>query len=216
MVAMDDIPKDILRKAYERKPIYLLKIPFHFALWGACAWILYQTQGSPYAIPIGVACSIFIANIIRGLGATAHDAVHGNASRSKLVTYLIALLCWSPTGMSLTIYSNYHLHHHKIANTYPDVDNVVVTDWTTSPALAKAILMVIYLVGYPIYFMFAMFRYTRRLSFGLKVRMNLELAGIFGLMYLGYRLMPHQVFFFFYGLPFLLGAFLASCTSMIE
>jgi fatty acid desaturase len=216
MVAMDDIPNDILRKAYERKPAYLLKVPMHFALWAVCTWILYKTQDSPYAIIIGIACSLFIANLIRGLGAVAHDAVHGNLSKSKLVSYLIALLCWSPTGMSVTIYSNYHLHHHKIANTYPDVDNVVVTDWTTNPFLAKALLFVIYLIAYPLYFLFAMFRYTKRLSFALKVRMNVEVVGIFTLIYLAHRAMPGQVFFFFLGLPFIVGAFLASFTSMIE
>lgn len=216
MVAMDDIPRDILRKAYERKPLYLLKVPLHFALWAACAWILFRTQASPYAIPVGIACSILIANLIRGLGAVAHDAVHGNAAKSKWLSYLIALICWSPTGMSVTIYANYHLHHHKIANTYPDVDNVVVTDWTTNPFLARALLFAIYLIGYPLYFLFAMFRYTKRLSFGLKVRMNLEVAMIFTLVYLAYRWMPHQVFFFFLGLPFIIGAFLASFTSMIE
>src|SRR5262249_14839830 len=39
---------------------------------------------------------------------------------------------------------------------------------------------------------------------------------IFSLVALAYWKMPHHVFFFFYGLPFILGAFLASLTSMIE
>ena len=46
------------------------------------------------AIPIGIACSIFITNLIRGLGAVAHDAVHGTCSQSKTLSYLLALVCW--------------------------------------------------------------------------------------------------------------------------
>ena len=80
--------------------------------------------------------------------------------------------------------SNYHLHHHRIANTYPDVDNFVVTDYTRNPFLAKLLLLVVYTFGYPIYFMFQMLRYTKRLSTWHKVRMNLELAGIFGVSFL--------------------------------
>jgi fatty acid desaturase len=214
---MDDIPKEILRKAYERKPIYLLKIPFHFALWAGCVWILYQTQHSPYAIPIGIAVAFFIANLIRGLGAIAHDAVHGNAAKGKLASYFIALLCWAPTGMSVTLYANYHLHHHKIANTYPDVDNVVVTDFTRNPLLARGLLFLIYAFAYPWYWLSCMMRfYMKRLSFAKKVLMNVELIGFFALIYLAYRLMPLQVFLFFFAVPFLFGGFLASFTSMIE
>ncbi len=213
---MDAVPKEVLRAAYTRKPIYLLKIPFGFGLWAAIVWVLYATQHHRFAMLIGIACSVLVAYLIRGLGAIAHDAVHGNLTRSKLGSYLLALLCWSPTGMSVTIYSNYHLHHHRIANTYPDVDNFVVTDYTTNPFLAKVLLMVVYTFGYPIYFMFQMFRYVKRLSSWQRVRMNLELAGMFSLMGLAAYVMPTQVFVFFYGLPFLFGAFLASCTSMIE
>ena len=92
---MDGVPKELLRAAYDRKPIYLLKVPLHFALWGACLWLLLETQHHPYAIPIGLACSLLIANLIRGLGAVAHDAVHGNSAKSKLGSYLLALRCWS-------------------------------------------------------------------------------------------------------------------------
>jgi fatty acid desaturase len=213
---MDAVPKEILRAAYRRKPIYLLKIPFGFGLWAAATWLLFETQHHAYAIPIGIACSLLIAYVIRGLGAIAHDAVHGNLSRNKLVSYLLSLICWSPTGMSVTVYANYHLHHHRIANTYPDVDNFVATDYTTNPFLAKALYLVVYTFGYPIYFMFQMFRYTRRLTPLLRLRMNLELAGMFGLVGLLGYLMPTQVFIFFFVVPFVLGAFLASCTSMIE
>jgi fatty acid desaturase len=213
---MDAVPKELLRAAYQRKPIYLLKIPFGYGLWAATTWLLYRTQDNRFAIPIGIACSVLIAYIIRGLGAIAHDAVHGNLSKSKTVSYWLSLMCWAPTGMSVTIYSNYHLHHHRIANTYPDVDNFVVTDYTKNPFLAKLLLLCVYLFAYPIYFMFQMFRYVKRLTPWERVRMNLELALIFGLVGVAAYLMPRQVFVFFYGLPFLLGAFLASLTSMIE
>lgn len=216
MAGMDAVPKEILKAAYKRNSVHQLKIPFAFGLWAGVTWLLYRTQDHRWAIPIGVACSILIAYLIRGLGAIAHDAVHGNVTRSKLGSYLVSLLCWSPTGMSVTVYANYHLHHHRIANTYPDVDNFVVTDYTTNSVLAKALLLVVYTCGYPIYFMFQMFRYLGRLSAWQRVRVHLELAGIFGLIALSAYLMPFQVFFFFYGLPFILGAFFASMTSMIE
>lgn len=216
MAGMDAVPSEIVRAAYRRKPIQLLRIPLHFGLWGACVAVIGATRDHPAAIPIGIACSILIAQLIRGLGAIAHDAVHGNCARSKLLSYLIALLCWSPTGMSVTIYANYHLHHHKIANTYADVDNFVVTDYTRHPFLAKLLLFAVYTFAYPIYFMFSMFRYVKRLPWPLRVRMHLELAAIFGLVALAIVKLPMHVFFFSYGLPFLLGAVLASVTSMIE
>ena len=216
MTGMDAVPKEILRAAYQRNNLHNLKIPFGFGLWAAVTVLLYQTQHHRFAIAIGIACSILIAYIIRGLGALAHDAVHGNVCRNKTLAYLVALLCWSPTGMSVTVYSNYHLHHHLIANTYPDIDNFVVTDYTTNPFLAKLLLLVVYGVAYPIYFMFQMFRYLKRLSTWHRIRVQLELAGIFSLVALAAWLMPVQVFVFFYGLPFLMGAFFASMTSMIE
>jgi fatty acid desaturase len=216
MAGMDDVPREILQRAYKRKPIYLLKVPLHYALWGGILWILLRTQHHALAIPIGIVCSFAIANLIRGLGAVAHDAVHGSCSRSKLVSYLLAWLCWTPTGMSVTLYANYHLHHHKIANTYPDVDNFVVTDYTRHPVLAKLLLLAVYTVGYPIYFLFAMFRYVKRLSWLQRVRMNMELVVTFSLIGLAWWMLPGQVFFFFFGLPFVLGAALASITSMIE
>ncbi|MCA9619248.1 MAG: fatty acid desaturase [Myxococcales bacterium] len=217
MAGMDAVPKEVLRAAYERKAFHNpFKISLAFAAWAGIAVLLYQTQSSPYFIPIGIACSIMVAYLIRGLGAIAHDAVHGNVARGKLAGYLVSLLCWAPTGMSVTIYANYHLHHHRIANTYPDVDNFVVTDYTTNPFLAKLLLLAVYTFGYPIYFMFNMFRYVQRLTAWERIRMNLELALWWGLVALVAYLMPLQVFFFFYGLPFILGSFLASCTSMIE
>jgi fatty acid desaturase len=213
---MDAVPREILQAAYKRKPIYLLKVPLHFAMWAGLVWALYATRESPYAVPIGVLCSILIANIIRGLGAVAHDAVHGNLSRSKLASYLLAWLCWAPTGMSVTIYTNYHLHHHKIANTYPDVDNFVVTDYTRNPVLAKLLLLAVYTFAYPIYFLTCIVRYMKRLSAWKRVRMHIELVVWWGLVVAAYLLMPGQVFFFAYGLPFILGSILASVTSMIE
>lgn len=216
MSGMDAVPRELLHEAYERRPLHLLKVPLHFGLWAGATWVLLATQHHPLFVPIGIACSILIANLIRGLGAIAHDAVHGNCSRSKGLSYLLALLCWAPTGMSVTLYANYHLHHHRIANTYPDVDNFVVTDYTRNPVLAKLLLLAVYSFGYPLYFLFCMFRYVKRLSPLKRLQMNLELAGFWGLMALAYVLMPIQVFFFFFGLPFLLGSIFASVTSMIE
>ncbi|MGK3998049.1 fatty acid desaturase family protein [Sorangium sp. So ce1024] len=216
MAGMDTVPRELLQAAYKRNPVHLLKIPLHFGIWAGATWVLYATQHHPLAIPIGIACSYLIANLIRGLGAVAHDAVHGSCSRSKLVSYLIALVCWAPTGMSVTLYTNYHLHHHKIANTYPDVDNFVVTDYTRNPVLAKLLLLAVYTFAYPLYFLGCMARYVKRLSPMQRVRMNLELLGFWGLMAFFFWVMPLQVFFFFYALPFVFGAILASVTSMIE
>jgi len=213
---MDGVPKDILRAAYQRKPVYLLKVPLAFGVWGLLVWLLYATQHHRFAVPIGIVVSLSIAYLIRGLGAVAHDCVHGNSSRSKVLSYWLGLLCWSPTGMSFTIYGNYHLHHHRIANTYPDVDNFVVSDYTHNPLLARILIFVLFTVGYPIYFMFRVLRYIKRLSAWERIRMNLELAAIFSLVGMAYVYMPLHVFIFFYGLPFLLGAFLASTSQMIE
>ena len=209
MAGMDDVPRELLHAAYKRNPVYLLKIPLLYGLWGAATFVLYRTQASPFAIPIGIACSIFIAYLIRGLGAIAHDAVHGNCSRSKTLSYWIALLCWAPTGMSVTLYTNYHLHHHRIANTYPDVDNFVVTDYTRNPVLAKALLFVVYTVAYPLYWLSNMPRYMKRLTPGKRVIMNVELLGFAAVMVGFFFLMPLQVFVFFYGVPFLFGSILA-------
>lgn len=218
MAAMEDVPKDILRQAYKRNSLYLLKIPFLFGLWAAALGVLLLTKDLPLYVfvPIGVACSVLIANVIRGLGSTAHDAVHGTVSTSKFWSYVISLICWSPTGMSVTLYSNYHLHHHKIANTYPDVDNFVVTDYTRNPFFAKVILLTVYSFAYPMYFATCMGRYTKRLTSAQKVRMVVELAGIFSMIIGWYLILPAKVFFFFFALPFILGAILASVTSMIE
>jgi fatty acid desaturase len=216
MAGMNDVPREILRSAYKRNALHLLKIPFAFGVWFLLGRLLLATKDSPYALAIGCACSLLVAYLIRGLGAIAHDAVHGNLSRNKTLSYWISLLCWSPTGMSVTIYSNYHLHHHRITNTYPDVDNFVVTDYTRNPVLAKLMLLAVYTFAYPIYFLFQMMRYTKRLSTWHKLRMNVELLGIFGVVALGYTQLPFQVFFFLFGLPFILGAMFASMTSMIE
>lgn len=216
MAGMDDVPSEILRAAYVRKPIYLLKVPLFFGLWAGGIVLLWNTQESRWAIPIGLAVSFVVANLIRGLGSVAHDAVHGSVSKNKTISYLVALLCWAPTGMSVTIYQNYHLHHHRITNTYPDVDNFVVTDYTKNPFLAKLLLLVVYSFGYPIYFMFQMFRYLKRLSFSRKIRMNLELIGFWGLVVAFGLWAPLHVFAFAFLGPFLLGTMLASITSMIE
>jgi len=218
MKGMDAVPQQILRDAYQRRPLQLLRVPLAFGMWAACTWVLYQVQEQPasVSIPVGIACSLLITNLIRGLGSVTHDTVHGTSSRSRFWSYWLSLLCWCPTAMSVTLYANYHLLHHRIANTYSDVDNFVVTDYTKNPTLAKLLLFAVYSFGYPVYFLFQMFRYVSRLSTWHKVRMHLELAGIFSLIYLAYRLMPGQVFLFFYGIPFLLSSMLASVTQMVE
>jgi len=216
MAGMDDVPRELLQAAYKRKPVYLLKIPLLYGIWAGATFVLYQTKDSAFAIPIGIACSVLIAYLIRGLGAIAHDAVHGNCARSKTLSYWISLLCWAPTGMSVTLYTNYHLHHHKITNTYPDVDNVVITDYTKSPTLAKLLLFVIYAFAYPMYWLTKMPRYMKRLTPAKRVLMNVEIIGFFAIMAGFAYVMPLQVFIFFYGLPFVFGAVLASLTSMIE
>lgn len=217
MAGMEAVPKEILRAAYQRKPIYLLKIPLHYGLWAALGWALYQTQNHPFAIPIGIVISFAIANLIRGLGAAGHDAVHGNLTRSKALSYWLSLICWSPSGFPVTLYANYHLHHHKITNTYPDVDNVVITDYTRSPFVAKAMLFCIYTFAYPFYFLSQMLRfYMPRLSLWHKIRANLETIGIFSLAGVAAHYMPTYVFVFCFAVPFAIGAILASVTSMIE
>jgi fatty acid desaturase len=216
MAAMDDVPREILQAAYKRKPIYLWKIPFHYALWFGMAVLLLKIQHTPYFIPAGIAVSIMVTHLMRGLGAVAHDSVHGTVFKSKTASYWLGHFCWAPTGMAYTIYSNYHLHHHRITNTYPDVDNFVVTDYTKNPLLAKLLLLAVYSFAYPIYFLFQMFRYTKRLTTWKKIRMNLELVAWWGPVLVLAHYLPTLVFFFLYGLPFVLGAILASTTSLIE
>lgn len=216
MAAMNDVPRELLHAAYRRSHLYLLKIPALYGLWALCGWIIWSTMDSAWGVPIGVACSLLICNFVRGLGAIGHDAVHGLVFRNKLAGYLVGLLCWFPTGMSYTIYSIYHLHHHRITNTYADVDNFVVTDYTQNPLLARLLTLLVYVVGYPVYFMFQMFRYVPRLGWPRRIRMYAELALWFGAMFACIELLPLRFFFFVYGLPFIFGAFLASVTEMIE
>jgi len=214
---MDDIPSEILRAAYQRKPIYLLKVPLFYGLWAASIAALFATRGTAYAIPLGIALAVFIACLVRGLGSIAHDTIHGSTAKSKTLSYWLALLCWAPSGFSVTLYQNYHLHHHRITNTYPDVDNFVVTDYTRNPFLAKALLLVVYTVGYPTYFGFQTGRYyVKRLTSGKKIRMYAELAGWWGLVAAFCASVPAHVAIFGVGLPFVFGAILASITSMIE
>lgn len=217
MVGMNAVPREILQAAYKRNPIHLLKIPLGYGLWALTGLILYKTQTLAVAIPVGVLCSLFVATLIRGLGAIGHDAVHGNLSRSKLGSYFLSLICWAPTGMSVTLYTNYHLHHHKITNRYPDIDNFVVTDYTKNPAFAKVLLFCVYTFGYPIYFLFCMSRYyVRRLTFARLVRTQIEVAGFWGLVLLLQFTLPGHVMFFGWWLPFIFGSIFASVTSMIE
>ena len=213
---MNDVPRELLQKAYKRSNLPLLKIPLLYGMWAACGWVIWSTMDTPWGIPIGVACSLLICNLVRGLGAIGHDAVHGSVARNKTLGYLIGLLCWFPTGMSFTIYSIYHLHHHKIANTYADVDNFVVIDYTRHPLLARLLTLAVFSFAYPIYFMFQMFRYVPRLTWPKRVRMYAELGLWFAAMAACIMLLPTRFFLFIYGLPFVFGAVLASVTEMIE
>ena len=220
MAAMDDVPREILQAAYKRNPIYIYKVPLHFSLWIGSGfllnWVHTQSFHLGIKVALGVLVSLLVTNLILGLGAVAHDSVHGTVFKSKVASYWFGLLCWSPTGMSYTIYSNYHLHHHRITNTYPDVDNFVVTDYTKNPAAARLLMLAVYTFAYPIYFLFQMFRYTARLTAWQKVRMNLELLGFWGFVGFLFYSLPGYVTFFVFGLPFILGTILASTTSMIE
>ncbi len=218
MAAMDDVPREILQAAYKRNPVYIYKVPLLFGLWVGCGFLLNAVidQSWPVKIAVGLFCSLLITNLVRGLGAVAHDAVHGTVFKNKTASYWLGLLCWWPTGMAYTIYSNYHLHHHRITNTYPDVDNFVTSDYTKNPTLARWLTLAVYTFAYPIYFLFQMFRYTNRLTSWQKLRMNLELAAWWGFVaFLTWQL-PGYVMFFLYGVPFILGSILASTTSMIE
>lgn len=220
MAAMDDVPREILQAAYKRNHVYLYKVPLLFGMWIASGFLLTYLHSAQVHLGIQIAAGIFVSllvtNIVRGLGAVAHDSVHGTVFKSKRLSYWFGLLCWSPTGMAYTIYSNYHLHHHRITNTYPDVDNFVVTDYTKDPKKAKLLLLAVYSFAYPVYFLFQMFRYTNRLTAWQKVRMNLELAGYWGVVFAGFYFLPFIVMFFLFLVPFVLGAMLASTTSMIE
>lgn len=218
MAAMNDVPREILHAAYKRNPLYLLKIPHHFALWGLCGYLLWSIQGqsTPIRVGVGVLCSLFIANIVRGLGAVGHDAAHGTVLKSKTATYWLGLLCWAPSGMSFTVYQNYHLHHHRITNTYPDVDNFVVTDYTKDKTLARLLTLVVYAGAYPIYFLTQIVRYVPRLTPWQKIRMNLELVAWWGFVGFCAWKLPGEFVFFMYFLPFIFGSILASVTSMIE
>jgi fatty acid desaturase len=216
MAAMDDVPREILQAAYRRKPLLNLKALIHYGLWAACGVAIWQTQDTPLGIAVGIASSLLITNLIRGLGAIGHDAAHGTVSKSKLVSYVVGLACWFPTGMSFTLYQNYHLHHHRIANTYPDVDNFVATDYTKNQTLARLLTFAIFTFAYPIYFAFQIARYIRRLTTAKKIRMHLELAAWFALMGACILYLPGRFFFFVYGLPFILSAMLASVAQMVE
>lgn len=215
---MDDVPREILQAAYVRKPVFLLKVPLLFAMLIGAGVLLYAVHEQTWAVklPIGIACSLLVANVIRGLGAAAHDSVHGTVFKSKRASYWFGAVCWAPSGMAYTVYSNYHMHHHRITNTYPDVDNFVVTDYTRNPVLAKALLIAIYTFAYPLYFMTQIVRYVPRLTAWQKIRMNLELVVWWSIVAAGVWFLPFYVMLFLYGIPFILGSVLASTTSMIE
>jgi fatty acid desaturase len=214
---MHDVPNEILQRAYQRRPIHLLKVPFFWGLIVALGYAgVWAAAHTPYGVPVGILAGIGIGSLVRGLGSIGHDAVHGCVSRSKLVTYLIGTWAWSATLMSYTLYRQYHLDHHRIVNMPHDIDRVQVSRFTSNPRLGAALRVLIYLGGYPMYWATQVTRYAAQLSFGLKVRMYLELALIFGGIAALYPLMGKVAFFSVVGTQTVVGAFFASVTSMCE
>ena len=103
MAGMDDVPREILQTAYQRKPLYVLKVPFLYGIWFAAGWAIYATRDSSWAIPVGLAGSLMITLLMRGVGAVAHDAVHGTVVKNKTAAYWIGLICWAPTATTTCI-----------------------------------------------------------------------------------------------------------------
>lgn len=214
---MQAVPNEILQRAYERRPLHLLKLPFMwglvYALGFAGYWAAHHTA---FGVPVGIACGVGIGMLVRGLGSIGHDAVHGCVSRNKLLTYLVGFWAWSATLMSYTLYRAYHLDHHRIVNMPNDVDRVQVSRFTSNPRLAVLLRIAIYLGGYPIYWAIEVRRYAAKLPFWLKVRMYLELAVIFGGIAALYPLMGRTAFLSVVLTQTIVGATFASITSMCE
>jgi fatty acid desaturase len=214
---MRAVPNEILQRAYERRPIHLLKVPFFWGLIVACGYAgVWAANHTAYGVPVGIAAGFIIGSLVRGLGSIGHDAVHGCVSRNKLVAYLLGFWAWSATLMSYTLYRAYHLDHHRIVNMPHDVDRVQVSRFTSNPRMAVALRLAIYLGLYPIYWATQVTRYAAKLSLGLKVRMYLELAVIFGGLLSLYPLMGKVAFFSVIGTQTVVGAVFASITSMCE
>jgi fatty acid desaturase len=214
---MHAVPNEILQRAYERKPIYLLKLPL---LWGlvfafgyAGYWAAHHTA---YGIPVGIAAGICIGTLVRGLGSIGHDAVHGCVSKNKFVSYLVGMWAWSATMMSYTLYRAYHLGHHRIVNMPHDVDRFSVSRFTSNPRLAVLLRLAVYTCAYPAYWGSQVTRYARKLPFLLKVRMYLELLFIWGGMVALYPVMGKVAWLSVVGTQALVGGFFASITSMAE
>jgi fatty acid desaturase len=214
---MQAIPNEVLQRAYARRWIHVPKL---VTLWGivvALGWAAtWASRHTRYGVLVGVAAGLVIGSLVRGLGSIGHDAVHGCVSKSKFWSYVIGFAGWSATLMSYTLYRTYHLDHHKIVNMPHDVDRVQVSRFTSNPRLGVALRLAIYLGAYPLYWAIQVRRYERSLPWALRLRVYVELAVIFGGVALLYPVMGPVAFFSVVVTQGLVGAFLASITSMAE
>lgn len=216
---MQAVPSEVLQRAYKRKPLYLLKLPFFWGLVTAFGFVaneVAKTNSKPVAIAVGILCGIAIGSLVRGLGSIGHDAAHDTVSKSPLLTYLIGFWAWSATLMSYTLYRTYHLDHHRIVNMPHDVDRVTVSRFTKNPSIARFLRVFIYAGFYPIYWAFEVQRYARSMSMALKLRMFFELAMIGGVLTVFGMLMNPVAFWSVAITQLTLGAMVASMTSMCE
>lgn len=214
---MNDVPNEILQRAYRRRPLYLVKLPFFYGVIAVFAYIAWWgTTHTQHGLAIAILCGALASVLQRGIGSIGHDAVHGAISRNKLVTYVVGLLSWSATLFPYTVYRAYHLDHHKIVNEPDDIDRVQVSRWTSNPTLARILRIAIYMGAYPIYYAITVQRYTRKLPWYLQLRAYAETA-LVGLVLFGvYKLMGSAAFFPFILTEMIMGAFVVGITSMAE
>lgn len=216
---MQAVPNEVLQRAYKRKPLYLLKLPFFWGLVTVLGYVaneVAKTSTKPVAIAVGVLCGIGVGSLVRGLGSIGHDAAHGTVAKSPLMTYLIGFWAWSATLMSYTLYRTYHLDHHRIVNMPHDVDRVTVSRFTKNPSIARFLRVMIYLGFYPIYWAIEVQRYARAMPAFDKLKMFFELAMI-GVVLTAFGFVMHPTAFWTVALTQLaVGAFFASITSMCE
>ncbi|MDP3279062.1 MAG: fatty acid desaturase [Deltaproteobacteria bacterium] len=216
---MQAVPSEVLQRAYQRRPLYLLKLPFFWGLvfaMGFAANEVSKHTSTGLAFVASLVAGVLIGSLVRGLGSIGHDAAHGTVSRSPTLTYLIGFWAWSATLMSYTLYRTYHLDHHRIVNMPHDVDRLTVSRFTKSAKLSRAIRVVIYLGMYPIYWLFSVQRYVRKMTLAQKVRMNLELLAVAGCIVGLSQVMVPVAFWTVMITQLVVGAFFASITSMCE
>ena len=131
---MQAVPNELLQRAYERRPLYILKLPL---LWGfvvAFGYVGYwAAHHTAFGVPVGIVAGFCVGMLVRGIGSIGHDAVHGAVSKNKYVTYVLGFWAWSATLMSYTLYRSYHLDHHRIVNMPHDVDRVQVSRFVKNP-----------------------------------------------------------------------------------